>query len=162
MARRRVHGNFKSLLGRLPEAVAEELRTELDETGKRVISRARALVPVKTGKLRSALSYKVLPKSLKMKAGIVGKPVAKKVYYARFVEFGHRKRGPGRLAKLEPVKGFTAAARLQRLRRKRDVRMHGVRARPFLYTISRQELYQPFQKVWGRAVHKAAQGATDA
>lgn len=171
MARRRVRGNFKSLLKRLPEAVADELRTTLDETGQRVVQRARSRAPVYAGRprkditpgaLRASLSYKVLPKTLKMKAGIVGKPAAKKVYYARWVEFGHRIGFRGnRLKKLEPIKGYSTAAKIQRLKRKSSIRRTGVPPHPFLYTFTRAELYQPFQKVWGRAIHKAAAGATE-
>lgn len=158
----RVRGNFRGLIKRLPEAVSDELRKTLDDTGKMILSRARGLAPAKTGRLRSTLSYKVLPKSLKMKAGIVGKPAAKKVYYARFVEFGHRIGFKGnRLAKQEPIKGYSTAARIQRLKRKASIRKTVVPPHPFLYTFSRAELYQPFQKVWGRAIRKAAQGSDE-
>lgn len=168
---RRVRGNFKSLLKRLPDSVAEEIRDQLRRTGETVLSRARALAPVYRGRprkgrapgtLRGALSSKVLEKGLKLKVGVVGKAAGKKAYYARFVEFGHRIGYRGnRLPKLEPVTAKGTARRLILLRRRRDIRASGVRARPFLYTFSRAELYQPFQKVWGRAIHRAAQGATE-
>jgi hypothetical protein len=95
----RVRGNFKSLLKRLPDAVAAELRDQLTETGRTVLARARALAPVYRGRarkgrtpgtLRASLSARVLAKGLKLKVGIVGKPAARKAFYARFVEFGHR------------------------------------------------------------------------
>jgi hypothetical protein len=150
--------------------VADELRTELDATGQRIVSRARSRAPVYHGKqkrgvtpglLRSTISYKVLPKTLKMKAGIVGKIAGKKAYYARWVEFGHRIARGGRLAKQEPIKGYSTAAKIQRLKRKSEIRRTGVPPHPFLYTFTRAELYQPFQKVWGRAIHKAAAGASN-
>lgn len=171
MARRRVHGNFKSLLSRLPEAVADELRVQLRETGRQVLSRARARAPVYRGRarkgrvagtLRSSLSARVLERGLKLKVGIVGKPDAKRAFYARFVEFGHRIGYRGnRLAKQPPITARGTTRRLIVARRKRDIRVSGVRARPFLYTFTRDELYRPYQKLWGRVIRKAAEGATD-
>jgi hypothetical protein len=169
--RRRVRGNFKSLLKRLPESIAEELRQQLAETGRLVLSRAQALAPVYAGRarkgrvsgtLRGALSSRVLAKGLKLKVGVVGAAAAKKAYYARFVEFGHRIGTRGnRLAKLEPVTARGTTRRLIMARRRKDIRTSGVRPRPFLYTFRRDELYQPYQKLWGRAIHRAAQGATE-
>jgi hypothetical protein len=170
MAKRRVHGNFKSLLKRLPDAVADELRAQLTETGNTVLARAQRLAPVYAGKprkgrtagtLRRSLSSKLLAKSLKLKVGIVGKVAGKRAYYAGWVERGHRIGYAGnRLKRLEKVDGRTTAGRLVKARRRQDIRKFGVRPHPFLYTFTRQELYQPFQKIWGRAIHKAAAGAT--
>lgn len=169
MARRAVRGNFKGLLQRLPDSVAAELRTSLDAAGKMVVARARARAPVYRGPprkglvpgaLRAGLSYKVLPKTLKMRAGLVGRPINRKLFYARFVEFGHRIGYRGNvLAKREPVKGNSTAAKIARLKRRSDIRRSGVAPRPFLYTVTRAELYQPFQRVWGAALNRAATGA---
>jgi hypothetical protein len=168
---RRVHGNFRSILERLPDAVTNELKAGLEQTGRIVLSRAQALAPVYQGKprkglvsgaLRSGLSAKVTPKSLKLKVGLVGKPINRKLFYGWLVERGHRiGYRDNRLQRLEPVKGRSSTARLERARRRRDVRLNGVPPHPFLYTFNRQELYQPFQKIWGRAMHAAISGAVD-
>jgi hypothetical protein len=94
---------------------------------------------------------------------VVGKPAARRAYYARWVEFGHRIGYRGsRLARQQPISEFKGRRRrLEILRRRRAIRTGGVRAHPFLYTFSRAELYQPYQKLWGRALHKAAQGAVE-
>jgi hypothetical protein len=169
--RRRVHGNFKSLLSRLPEEVANELREQLQKTGQQVLHRAESRAPIYRGRprkgrvagtLRSSLSAKVLQKGLKLKVGIVGKADAKKAYYARFVEFGHRIGFRGnRLAKQQPITAKGRTRRLILARRRQQIRTAGVAARPFLYTFNREELYQPFQKLWTRAIRKAAAGASD-
>lgn len=168
---RRVRGNFKSLLKRLPEAVADEFRKQLEESGKTLLSRARSKAPVYKGRprkglvagaLRAGLSYKVLPKSLKLKVGLVGKPINKKVYYGRWVEFGHRIGYRGnRLARLEPITGRGITARLARLRRKQSIRRTGVPPHPFLFTTPRSDIYEKFRQIWGRAIHRAASGATE-
>jgi len=101
-----------------------------------------------------------LEKGLKLKVGIVGKPAARKAFYARFVEFGHRIGYRGnRLAKQPPITARGTARRLIILRKRKAIRSSGVSPRPFLYTFNREELYRPFQKLWGRAISKAAQGA---
>ena len=168
---RRVRGNFKSLIKRLPDAVSDEFRKELDATGKVLLGRAQSKAPIYQGRprkglvpgaLKGGLSYKVLPKSLKLKVGLVGKPINKKVYYARWVEFGHRIGYAGnRLAKLEPIKGKSITARLARLRRKRAIGKSFVRARPFLFTTPRTAIYERFREIWGRALRRAASGATE-
>lgn len=166
----RVRGNFKSLLARLPESVREELQDTLTKTGQMVLSRAQSRAPVYHGRprkgrtpgtLRNTLSAKVLAKGLKLKVGIVGKPAAKKAFYARFVEYGHRIGYRGNaLKKQAQITAKGNARRLILARRRQNIRTSGVPPHPFLYTFSRAELYQPFQKVWGRAIHRAAAGAT--
>lgn len=156
---RRVHGNFKSLLRRLPGSVAEEIEAQLHKTGRTLLARARARVPVRTGALKVGLSYKVLPKSLRLRVGIIGKPLNRKLYYGRFVQFGHRIGYKGnRLKRLEKITAKGNAAKLIRLRRRANIRKFGVRPRPFLFTMTRDELFQPYQKIWGRAIHRAASG----
>jgi hypothetical protein len=172
----RVGGNFKSLLRRLPESVAEEVREQLRKTGQTVLSRAQSRAPVYHGRprkgrtpgtLRSALSAKLLEKSLKLKVGVVGAGAKRRAYYAGWVERGHRIGYPGkRLAKLKPLSELGARGstryRLLAARRRSRVRRTGVPPHPFLYTFTRAELYQPFQKLWGRAIHRAAAGASNA
>jgi hypothetical protein len=168
----RVRGNFKSLLQRLPDAVEAEIRQQLNDTGKMLLARARARAPVYQGKprkgrtagaLRAALSYKVPPKRLNLRVGVIGKPAMRRVFYGAFVEFGHRIAHGSRL---EPVQRIAArpgsrAFRLAMARRRAGAGGDYVRPRPFLYTMSRAEIYAPFQKIWGRAIHNAAAGASD-
>jgi hypothetical protein len=165
MARRRVRGNFRSLIKRLPDSVAEEFRAQLDKTGRQVLSRARQRGPVDTGALKSGLSYKVLPKSLKLKVGLIGKPTNRKLFYGRIVEFGRK-------AKRVAVNRSGRGIRLSGNRFKRQAIAKGVKGfyylnvramapRHFVYATPRDAIYRPYQKLWGAAIHRAAQGATD-
>ena len=174
MARRRTRGNFRELLKRLPETVADELRAQLEDTGKLVLGRQKARAPVYQGKprkgltpgaLREGLSYKVLPKSLRLRVGLVGKATNRKLFYGRFVQFGRKAKtvianrsGKGirvsghkwrRQAEAKGVKGFY------------KLRVRAMAPRNFIWTTPRDVIARPFQKIWGRAIHRAKQGSAD-
>lgn len=163
MARRRVRGNFKSLLARLPESVREEFRKQLEETGKMVLARAQARVPVDTGALKRGLGMRVY-KSLRLRVGLLGKAKNRKLFYGRIVEFGRKAK---RVAVNRSGRGVRASGN----RWKRQAIAQGVKGfyylnvramprRPFVYATPREAIYRPYQKIWGRAIHKAAQGAS--
>lgn len=171
MARRRVGGNFKSLLKRLPESVAEEIRQQHHETGKILLARAHARVPVKTGKLKAGLSYKVTPKTLKLRFGLLGKRINRKLYYGRMVEFGRKaktiivtRKGTLQRARAAGLKvranAYKRAALKAGVGGAYKLRVKAMRPRPFVYVTPREQIYRPYQKIWGRAIHRAAAGAT--
>lgn len=173
MTRRRVHGNFKSLLRRLPETVGEEFRAQHEETGKLLLDRARARVPTRTGALKAGLSYKVLPKSLRLRVGIIGKPLNRKLYYGRFVEFGRKAKTliatrQGTLQRARAAGLNVRANRYKRAALKAGIggayrlRVRAMAPRHFVYNVTREQIYRPYQKIWGRAIHRAAAGAGNA
>lgn len=164
---RRVKGGkaFRRLINRLPETVKQELREQLNETGKLLLRRARQRVPVDSGALKAGLSYRVPPKGLYLRVGLVGKPVNRRLYYGRIVEFGRK-------AKTVVVNRSGRGVRLSGNRFKRQALAKGIKGfyrlhiramapRHFVYATPREAIYRPFQKIWGRAVHDAAQGASD-
>lgn len=163
---RRVRGNFKSLLKRLPDSVAEEFRQQLDRTGKTMLQRARSRVPVRTGALKAGLSYKVLPKTLKLKVGLVGKPVNRRLWYGRIVEFGRKAQTvvvnrSGRATSFSGHK-WKRRALAAGVKGFYQLRVRAMQPRKFVYSVTREQLYRPFQKIWGKALHRAGQGANDA
>jgi hypothetical protein len=155
----------------LPPTAEADIRAQLNRTGQMLLARAQSRAPVYqgptrkgtvAGALRAGLSYRVPPKRLSLRVGLVGKPINRKLFYGRLVEFGHRIGFSGnRLPKLERVTGHLVGARLIRARRRRDVRVDGVPPHPFLYTVTRAEIYQPFSKMWGRALQAAKNGVSD-
>lgn len=172
MSKVRGDRSFVRLLKQLPDSVRGELRQELDQTGRMLLGRALARVPVYAGKarkgivpgaLKAGLSYRLTPVRLNLKVGLVGKAINKKLFYGRLVEFGHRiaNARTGTLKKLDPISGRSVGARLARLKRRREIRVDGVAPRPFLFTTTRQEIYRPFQRMWGEALRRAAAGTTN-
>jgi len=61
----------------IPNAIA----SALDKAGQQIRDTAQALAPVKTGRLRSSISYEANEMSVTVTAG---------VFYARFQEYGTR------------------------------------------------------------------------
>src|SRR4051812_40238967 len=98
MARRFLRGDraFGRLIKQLPEDVSDEIRAQLNRTGQMLLRRAQAMAPVYHGKprkgltpgaLKSGLSYKVPPKRLSLKVGLVGKATNKRLFYGYLVEY---------------------------------------------------------------------------
>lgn len=78
----------KRLLKRLPESVSAEIVEIYRAEAPAIEAYMRAAAPRKSGKLSSALSVKILPKSLRMRAGIIGKRLNRELFYAKILELG--------------------------------------------------------------------------
>jgi hypothetical protein len=134
------------LLKQLPQSVTDELRKQLNTTGRSVLALERRRAPVRTGAVQSALSYKVAPVRLNLKVGLVGKAINRKLFYAWFIEGGRK--GGGRGVKRKSAKynqGVGAMA-----------------PRHFVYVAGlREQIYPSFRNIWDRALIKAASGASD-
>lgn len=168
----RVRGNFKQLLSRMPESVAAEFRKIHDQVGRFVLNRALSRVPRKTGALAAGLSYRVTPKTLKLRVGILGKRLNQKLFYGRIMEFGRkgktviatrkgtygRARGMGLNVRSNRYKRAALNAGVQGAYR---LKISPLPPRRFLYSLRREELYRPYQKLWGRVIHEAARGTTE-
>lgn len=89
-------GGFRKLLRQMPEAVKNEMAETLDRTGDELLAAMKADAPVKTGALRAGLAKKLLKASLRLRVGIVTKPLARKLFYARILEFGRKKSAKAR------------------------------------------------------------------
>lgn len=149
MPKRYIRGDraFKNLIKRLPETVKAEMIVELHVAGRAALTREKAAAPVKTGALSSALSMRVLPNTLKLKVGLIGKVVNKRLFYGHIIEFGRK-------ASVKTVKrGNSKAYQLP---------IKAIAARHFVYTQSKEELYAPFRALWEKALAKASSGASDA
>lgn len=75
MARRRVQGavRIRKLLKQLPDDARQEMIVELNVSGREMLGRMQGRAPVLTGATRRALTFKVLPKSLKLQVGLPGR-----------------------------------------------------------------------------------------
>jgi hypothetical protein len=169
---RRVHGNFRSLLNRLPSSVSDEVRDLQNETGKMLLARAYARVPTKTGALRAGLGYSVTPKTLRLRFGILGKAKNRKLFYGRIQEFGRRGRTiivtrRGTLQRARAAGLNVRANAYKRASLKAGIggayklRIKPMAAKHFVYNATREQIYRPYQKLWGRILHRAAAGAKD-
>lgn len=127
-------------------AIQGEVETLLRETGAQVLTEQKSRVPVRTGALKQGLSMKVLPKSRRLQVGLIGKPVNRKLYYGRIVEFGR--------------KGQTVRAR-RAGGKPYLMKVRGMAPRPFVYSVNREDIYSRFRSLWDRVLGRAAAGVSD-
>ncbi|MDO7843451.1 hypothetical protein [Sphingomonas immobilis] len=93
MARSKLPGiaRFRRLLRRLPDETRGELVVELSVTGRQIAQAMRAKAPHKTGALRSGISEKVLPRSLRLQVGLLGTRSGRSsLFYGRIQDLGRR------------------------------------------------------------------------
>jgi len=114
-------------------------------TGVQVLAQQRALAPFRTGAVKGALSMRVLPVSLKLKVGLLGKPLNRRLFYAHIVEFGRK----AQTVQAKRANGTNYAMRVSALP-----------PRNFIY-FARDQLYEPFRSIWSKALDKAAAGIND-
>jgi hypothetical protein len=147
MAQRRIRGDraFGRLIKQLPIAVENDIRAQLHQSGRMLLSLAQRHVPVRTGALASALSYSIPPKRLSLKVGLVGKALNQKLFYGHIIEFG-RKAG-GRGVKRGTPKYSAGVGKLP--------------PHHFVYLVTREQMYAPFRGIWDAALRKSAAGASD-
>lgn len=93
MAGRRIKGigRFRRLLRRLPDAVRGELVTEFHVTGRQMVQAVLAKTPNRRGALRAGISHRVLPKSLRLRVGLLGNKAERAgIFYGRIQDLGRR------------------------------------------------------------------------
>lgn len=174
---RRVRGDraFKRLIKQLPAAVRQEILAVMQSQGRDELSKEQSLVARRTGALGAGLTMRVLPVSLKLKVGLLGKPINRKLYYGWIVEKGRKAqtvivvRQANRAAAkaAAPFLGGTSTyykyvAHKHGLAGTYQLRVGALPPRHFVYTSTREQLYQPYRVVWNNALARAATGVSDA
>jgi hypothetical protein len=149
--KRRIRGDrrFRKILARLPMAIREEMLVMLDDVGDELLPLMRAGAPVKTGAVRGALSKRLQRGIVRLRVGLVGKPINRRLFYAGIIEFG-RKAG-GRGIKRGTPKYNAGVGRMLR--------------RPFINTPAtraiRNNLAGKITPYWDRVLARAAAGQND-
>jgi hypothetical protein len=83
--------SLRKKLRALPDAIALETSERMNEVGDQMVSAMRQRVRRRTGKLAALIRRtRVTPKSLKLRAGILGKLSNGKGFYQKFYEFGFK------------------------------------------------------------------------
>lgn len=81
-------GNLRKLLRRLPDAARKELAEEFTSIGARLLARAKAETPVRFGRLRNALSFRVAAKTLVLRLGLLTKRARRSNFYGYILDQG--------------------------------------------------------------------------
>lgn len=84
-------GRIKALLRGMPEAMRREMADAFDAGGKDMESAMKSRAPRRTGALHAGISYKVQPRSLTLKVGLLGtKRGRSEIFYGRIQDLGRR------------------------------------------------------------------------
>jgi len=170
--RRRVRGDraFKRLIKRLPQTVSREMEQQLQVAGERILAEQKAKAKKRTGKLAGALAMKLLPKTLRLKVGLLTKALNRRFFYGRIIEFGRKAQTvmaarKGTLERVRSMGGRSNNYKSLALRTGTKgaylMKIRGMAPSPFIYPVNREAIYAPFKDIWERAINKAAQGITD-
>jgi len=102
MARQRVQGvaSLRRVIRAMPDAVRQEFASEFQAIANRLLGRAKAETPTRTGALRAALRAVVTPKTLMLKLGLISRADNSRYFYGYILDAGRKaktvtiKRGP--------------------------------------------------------------------
>lgn len=146
--RRRIRGDkaFAKLIKRMPKEIQNQVEQLLRETGAEVLAEQTSRAPVRTGALRRGLSMKVLPKSRRLQVGLIGKPINRRLFYGRIIEFGRT----GQTVRARRAGGKPYLMKIR-----------GTAPRPFIYTVDREQIYSRFRALWDRVLAKVSAGVSD-
>lgn len=82
---------FKRLMKGLPNSVESQLISVLSNGGRALQSSMRAKAPKRTGAVAAGITYKVLPKTLRLRVGLIGTPKGRaKLFYGRIQDLGRK------------------------------------------------------------------------
>jgi hypothetical protein len=158
---------FKRILDRLPDVVRQQIVGQMKVTGTQILSQQRARAPMRTGAVKAALSMRVLSKTMKLKVGLLGKPINRKLFYAHIVQYGRKaktvlvERGSASLAVGGPVRGRKGRALRAGVKGVYKLHVRAMKGRNFIFPMRRDQIYQHFRDIWQRALVKASYGVSD-
>lgn len=142
----------RKLLRRLPDKMREEIVSALNEAGPKLLGRARGEAPRRSGALASALAFKVYPRTLRLRLGLLTKRLNRDYFYGHILEVGRK-------AQTKTVRRRTSNGVIQYALRISPISpgrydMVGGRTKSFAKNLLRPLL----ARIYERALRKAASG----
>lgn len=173
MARSRIRGSksFRRLLKNVEPAVRAEIVHAMQDGGARIAREMQARAPSRTGAIRKALRHRVLPKSLRLQVGLLGRPVNRRLFYANILDKGRKAQVVTAVRKSAAPGVFAVGgARAGRSNRALSTGVPGVyqlRVGPIApmrfvtgrFKDLRTEMGKQLRGVWDRVLRKASAGA---
>lgn len=83
-------GRVRKMLKRLPETLRDELAREMQSAGPTILGKSKAETPSRSGSLRSLLTWRFYPKSLRLRVGLIGARANRAGWYGRILEAGRK------------------------------------------------------------------------
>ena len=137
-----------------PEAEREILQA-YQQRAPAILAYARSEVPSRSGRLRAALSFKIFPKTLRLRIGLLTKRIQSKFFYAHILEQGRRAQ-VAKVRRRRPVSGGVAVytMRVRAISRDRYDFVRG-RAEQFM----QRTLGDEMRGILGKALKRLSAGA---
>lgn len=151
--RRRIRGDrhFRKLLSRMPESFRDEVVEMLEVTGEQILAAQRA--HTLSTRIRAALSKRVSRRTLRLRVGLIGRPINRRLFFARIIEVGRR------------AQTVNVTRRMLRGGRSYLMRVRARAADPFVRTARTVEIRDTMggrlRTFWDRALARASVGASD-
>ena len=146
---------IRRVLAGMPEATHKEVLAAYQRHAPAILAVSRAEAPSRRGKLRAALAFRIYPKALRLRIGLLTKRVQRSVWYARILEYGRKARAV-RVERRRPVSGGMAVY-IMRVKAIPAGRYDFVRGRT--QEFMERTLGRDVRNVLGRALRKLSAGA---
>lgn len=147
----------RRLLKRLPGDVERQMLLVLKTEAPAISQHQKQQAPVRTGRLRAALSYRVNEKALRAEFGLIGRKINRKLFYAWILEVG-RRGGPAKRTTQRRLKNGG-------LSRKFRVNVRAIPKERFDFVFGRAKVFAKerivpkFRRIFERALGAATRGA---
>ena len=145
----------RRLLRDMPDAMRGEIVDLMQEKAPAALAIARGGAPARTGALRAALSVKVYPKAVRLRVGLLGKAVNRRLFYGRILEAGRRAQTVN--VRRRTSSGVSSyALRVSPISNRAYDMVEGPAKRQI-----RSLMFDQLHGIWERALRKAAMGGLD-
>ena len=146
---------IRRILSNIGPESEKEVLNAYHQHGPAILAYARSETPSRSGKLRAALNFKIYPKALRFRIGLLTKAVQRRVWYARILEYG-RKSKVVTVKRRKPVSGGVAVY-LMRIRAIPAGRYDFVRGRTEQFLD--RTLGESLRKTLGNALRRLSVGS---
>jgi len=179
LTRPRLRGlrRVRRVLKGIPENMRVQLVSVLNNGGRALQSAMRARAPSKTGAVRSGISYRVLPKTLRLRVGLLGtKRGRADLFYGRIQDLGRKEQvvtvqrrrrvqasvGDGEIRGLLLTRG--GRKRAEDIVTTYQMRVKAMPPKRFItgsYPVLRSAISNALKGIWGRALKSIAGGSDE-
>lgn len=144
---------FTRLMRQLPESAREEVVADLDAAGDQILAAQRASAPGR--RLPAALSKRVYRRTLRLRVGLLGRAVNRRLFFAAIVH-------GGRKAQTVQARRSTRSGKISSY----QLRVRAKAPQPFVFServrAIRNTLGGRIRTFWERTLARAARGVGDA
>ena len=143
---------FRKLLSRVPAAARDDIVEMFEEAGDQIAANAKSDSPSR--RVAGAITKRVSRASLRLRVGLIGAPLNRRLFFARILEKGRKAQNVR--ARRRSKSGKVTTYRM-------NVRV--MPARPFVYTARNEAIRDSMGgrigKFWERVISRAAAGIDD-